>query len=83
MLYLLTLLASPVAVWICRRPLHAAINVALWALAIPSFAVTGILAVLLVPIIDALFVVNEYETERQVKRLIHIPQDRGLGFRKR
>jgi hypothetical protein len=83
MLYLLALLASPIAVWICRHPLHAALNVAFWALAIPSFAVTGILAVLLVPIIDALFVVNEYETERQARRLVHLPQDRGLGLRQR
>ena len=83
MLYLLAVLVSPVAVWMCRRPTHAAINLALWALAIPSFAVTGILAVLLVPIIDALFAVNESETERQVQRLVHLPEHGRLDLRQR
>jgi hypothetical protein len=80
MLYLLAVFFSPVAIWICHRPSHAAFNLALWALAIPSFAVSGILALLLVPVIDALFVVNEYQTERQ---LVHLGQHGSLGFRQR
>ena len=83
MLYLLAVLVSPVAVWLCRRPSHAAINLAFWALAIPSFAVSGILALLLVPIIDALFVVSEYQSERQIQRPVHIAQHGELGFRQR
>jgi hypothetical protein len=83
MLYLLAIVLSPLAVWMCRRPTHAAVNLALWALAIPSFAVSGILAVLLVPIIDALFVANEYAAERQAKRLVHLAHHGGFGFRER
>jgi len=68
-LYVLAIVASPVAVWFCGRPGHAAANLALWFLAVPAFIVSGLLAVLLVPIIDALFVLNDYQAEQQARRL--------------
>jgi hypothetical protein len=69
MLYFLAMIASPVAIWLCRRPVHAAANLALWVLAVPAFMASGLLAVLLVPVIDALFVVSDYQAERQVRDL--------------
>ena len=63
-LYLLVLLASPLAVLRCGNPRQAAVNLALWILAL-TLTAAGFAVALLVPIFDALVVVD---SQRRVER---------------
>jgi hypothetical protein len=81
-LYVLAMLASPIAVWMCRQPTHAAANLVLWVVAIPSFLVSGIVALLLIPVIDALFVVNDYYAEQHSDQLVRLQHSGQLGIRR-
>jgi len=75
MLYVTALLLSPVAIWLCGRSTHALANLALWLVAIPLFSIGRMPAVLLLPIIDALFIVHEYYGEQRVHRLVRLVQE--------
>ena len=83
MLYVLAMVASPLAVWVCRHPTHAAANLVLWLMAIPSFLMSGIFAVLLIPVIDALFVVNDYCAEQRSEQLVRLQETGQLGLGRR
>jgi len=70
-LYALSLLLSPLAVLFTGRRWHAAFNVGLWLLAIPA-AMYGFAPGLLVPVVDSLMVVREYDEETAIERAVRI-----------
>ena len=77
-LYALSLLMSPLAVLLTGRRWHAVFNVSLWVLAIPA-AMYGFVPGLLVPIVDSLMVVHEYDRDTAIERAlrIRIPRTRA------
>ena len=77
-LYALSLLVSPLAVLFTGRRLHSIFNLGLWVLAIPA-ATYGFVPGLLVPIVDSLMVVREYDQETAAERAlrVRIPRNRA------
>ena len=65
-LYLVALFLSPLAVWLCGRREQAWLNLVLWALSL-ILASTGFVTALLVPVVDALFIVYGHYSEQRVR----------------
>jgi len=64
-LYLVALFLSPLAVWLCGRRQQAWLNMVLWALSL-VLASSGFITAVLVPVVDALFIVYGYYSENRV-----------------
>ncbi|HZT07508.1 MAG TPA: hypothetical protein VFC51_10800 [Chloroflexota bacterium] len=69
MRYLLTLVCSPAAVLLCDRPAQAAINGAIWALAL-VLMLQGFWWLALAPVVHAFLVVQRFESDRHLEEMV-------------
>jgi len=65
-LYVVALFLSPLAVWICGRGQQAWLNLGLWVLGV-VLLMNGFVTAMLVPVVDALFIVYGYHTEKRLR----------------
>ena len=69
MVYVLAVLVSPWSVFSCGRPRRAMFNLVLWAVALSLAVTIGFVPALLVPIVDALLVLDDHQrAERRIMR---------------
>ncbi len=73
MRYLFAVVCSPVAILLCDRAAQAALNTVMWILTFGLLHV-GFVWVGLIPVLHAFFVVQRFESDQRLERMVQALQ---------